>query len=336
VKRIAVSLEQLASLDNLARAYRAAAKGSPRVSEIEVWQSQLDAQLALLRCEILQGTFVQGPYRRFRIRDPKPRVIQAPSFRQRVLHHAVIALVGPLLDRTLGYDTYACRKGKGAHAAVKRAQTMLRCYPWYVQIDIRSYFASVDQERLKALLRRRIKGQRVLELLDAIIGSHHDGPGRGLPIGALTSQHFANFYLAGLDRHLQRVVRALGMVRYMDDVVWWCRSQAEAEQGLESARQYLRRELALEIKASARIVPSYAGLKFCGFHIFRSMLRLSKRRRRRYAAARARWESAYRLYLIDERSLQQGYASANAITAHADALGFRREQLRRVPVRFEC
>ena len=336
MKRLGIGIEEIVDLGNLAQAFRRAAKGSPRAREVEIWRGRLDDELAAMRRDILRERLAIGQFQRFRIRDPKPRMIHAPCFRERVLHHAVIAKVGPVLDRALIDDTYACRVGKGAHAAVSRVQQHLRKYRAYVQIDIRGYFASIQHDRLKALLRRRIKGDRVLRLLDAIVDCYADPVGRGLPIGALTSQHFANFYLNGADRFLLEELQAFGMVRYMDDIAWWCDSEATARSGLERIREYLRSNLALEIKPTLRIARSDQGIRFCGFRVFPGTIQLSRRRMRRYAAARRRWESAYGLGLIDECTLQQGYASACAITAHADAIGFRRQQLQRVPVRFEC
>jgi RNA-directed DNA polymerase len=336
LKRLHVDLAQVASLSNLELAFARARRGSPHAREVMAWQQNLEAELTCLRSDILLGQLDLGDFRVFHIRDPKPRTIHAPSFRERVLHHAIIALVGQVLDRALVADTFACRVGKGAHAASARVQTHLRRHPWYVQIDIKSYFASIRHDILKALLARRIKGGRVLALLGDLIDAHQDSPGRGLPIGALTSQHFANYYLAGFDRYLLEKIGVRGMVRYMDDTVWWCGDRQQAEASLALATAFLSERLGLQVKPGARSARSQDGLRFCGFHIFPGAMYLSARRRHRYALARRRVESAYALGLIDAKGLQAGYASALAITAHADSRGFRREQLLRVPVRITC
>jgi RNA-directed DNA polymerase len=263
------------------------------------------------------------------------RLIHAPSFRDRVLHHAVMALVGPEPERALVFDTYACRTGKGTLAAVRRCQHHARRHPVFVKIDIRAYFPSIDHGVLGALLARRFKNRQLLKLLTRLVIFHESAPGKGLPIGALTSQHFANFYLAGLDRFLLEQCGALGMVRYMDDVVWWCDSMHVAHRTLAQAEWFVRDRLLLEIKQPIQIGQSIAGMMYCGFRIMPGSIRLSRRRRQRYSARRHWWECMFAAETIDSQTLQAGYDSALAITAHANAIAWRREQLRRRPLATE-
>jgi len=327
-----LGLEAVADWHQLAAAFHRAALGKGGREDVERFRADLEGQLARLRADILAGTVTLGEMRAFRIKDPKPRLIHAPCFRERVLHHALMAQAGPVLDRALVADTYACRVGKGALAAVQRAQHHLRRWPWYAQIDIRGYFASIDHATLGALLARRFRAPGLLALMSRIVASHQSAPGKGLPIGALTSQQFANYYLSGLDRLLLEGCRVRGLVRYMDDVVWWGDSQAAVRTALAAARAYTRDDLALEIKESVRIGPSSGGLNFCGYRILPGALLLSRRRKRRYAQCRRAWENAWAQGRIDTRTLQGGYACALAITAHTDAAVWRREQLRRAPL----
>jgi hypothetical protein len=153
-----------------------------------------------------------------------------------------------------------------------------------------------------------------------------------MPIGALTSQHFANTYLGGLDRLLLESCRVRGMVRYMDDVVWWGEDKAAVRNTLDKARVFIEQCLKLEIKTPVRIGRSRDGLLFCGYRIRPGRLLLSRRRKQRYAARRRYWEESFAAGAVDERALQAGYAAAQAITAHADATAWRREELRRRPV----
>ncbi len=332
MKRSAVSIRDVADWHNLAAAFRRAAIGKGRRDEVRGFRADLDGKLARLRSEILGGTVEVGRMRCFRIRDPKPRIIHAPCFRERVLHHALIAHVGPVLDRALVDDTFACRLGKGALAAVQRAQAHSRRFTWYAKIDIRAYFASIDHQALLALLERRFKDAGLLRLLWRIVDAHHTEPGKGLPIGALTSQNFANYYLSGLDRLLLENCPVRGLVRYMDDLVWWGDERAAVRSALGQARVYTKERLFLDIKTPVQIGRSNSGLSLCGYRILPGRLLLSRRRKRRYAGCRQQWEDAYLAGLIDGRTLQAGYATAQAITAHADAAVWRREQLRRRPL----
>jgi RNA-directed DNA polymerase len=332
MKRSAVRIADVADWHNLARAFRLAARGKRGRADVEAFRQDLERELSRLQAQILDGSIAVGMMRSFRIRDPKPRMIHAPCFRERVLHHAIMAHVGPVLDRSLIFDTYACREGKGALAAVRRASQHARRHAWYAQIDVRSYFASINHSVLLSLLERKLKDHGLLSLLARIIESHHDTPGRGLPIGALTSQYFANFYLGGLDRTLLEECRMPGYVRYMDDMVWWGTERAVVRRSLGIARAYLAEPLRLEIKIPAIIGRSNMGLVFCGYRIMSDRLLLSRRRKRRYMAIRRYWEWACAVGRIDTLALQAGYASAMAIAKHADSTAWRRAELLLRPV----
>jgi RNA-directed DNA polymerase len=332
MKRSPFNLVAIADWDTLTAAFHRAALGKAERPGVKAFRADLDRQLVALRDAILSGEPRCRPMRAFQIFDPKPRLIHAPAFRDRVLHHAVIAHVGPVLERSLVFDSYACRVGKGTIAAVRRCQHFARRFAWYGQIDVRSYFASIDYQILQRLLARRFKDRGLLSFLAAILEGQATQSGKGLPIGALTSQHFANFYLDGADRFLLEKRHVSGMVRYMDDIVWWADSKEEVREGLAAVSEFLRRERLLDVKVPGVIGRSSGGISFCGFRISPGSIRLSRRRRQRYAAVWARWEGAYRDGRIGTLELQAGYASALGMTIAADARSWRAEQLRRVPL----
>ena len=282
MKRSHVGLREIADLHTLAAAFHAAARGKRGRGDVEAFRANLDRELARMQAELLDGTITPGPMRCFRIHDPKPRLIHAPAFRDRVLHHAIMAHVGPVLDRSLVADTYACRVGKGTLAAVQRAAAHAARFECFAQIDVRAYFASIDHGILLHLLGRKLANPATLALLARIIAAHntdHDpDSARGLPIGTLTSQHFANFYLAGLDRCIVERPEVHGFVRYMDDVVWWADDRAGAGAVLGAAQAFLADTLKLAAKPP-RLARSADGLAFCGFRIMPGRLLLSRRRR---------------------------------------------------------
>ena len=331
VKRSGITLADIATLDNLASAFWQAARGKRTRRDVQHFAARLPAELAALSEEIRHERVQVGHYDVFRVWDPKPRVIHAPCLRERVLHHALMAHLGPVLDRALVDDSYACRVGKGSLAAVLRAQQHVRRFAWYAKLDVRSYFASIDHEILRQALARRFKNAGVLRLCDRILRGHQGELGRGLPIGALTSQHFANLYLSLLDRHLLEQVHVRGLVRYMDDVLVFCDTRDEALSAARAAAKFAHDRLKLELRDERRIQRSALGVPFLGYRVYAGTLRLSRRRMQRYRSARRQWEQAYENGRLDGLGLQAGYASALAITAHVDSRGFRQQELVRRP-----
>lgn len=330
--RVTINLDEIASWPNLIRAVERASRGKRHRPDVVAFLARLDANLSMLQAQILDGTVPVGVMTRFHIRDPKPRVIHAPCFRERVLHHAVMAFVGPVLERTLIDDTFACRTGKGTLAAVSRCQHHVRRFPWYAKMDVRQYFASIHHAVLRQRLRQRLKGRPLLALLDRIIDAYHETPGTGLPIGALTSQHFANFYLNPLDRFLLETCRVAGLVRYMDDIVCWEQTRSQAVDLVGRTRDLLRDVLKLTLKDTFQVNQSARGLPICGYRVFPGMIRLARSRRRRYLRAKRYWERQYCAGMLSPRALQAGFAAALAITAHANAAAWRRQGLAFSPV----
>ena len=186
--------------------------------------------------------------------DPKERLICAAAFRERVLHHALMNVCEPVLERAAVFDSYACRKGKGRLRAVDRAQGYARTAPLVSQDGHPEVFRfDPPGRRCGRCWARKFKDPVLLGVFDRIIGSYHTAPGRGLPIGNLTSQHFANFYLAPLDRFLKETLGRGAYVRYMDDFVVWGESGRELRAVCERVRAFLAAELKLALKENTAI-----------------------------------------------------------------------------------
>ncbi|MGH7231920.1 MAG: reverse transcriptase domain-containing protein, partial [Nitrospiraceae bacterium] len=236
MKRLGDLWPRLVSFENLLTAYRKARRGKGGSLSIAEFGLNLERELLLLQHELQNGTYRPGDYRLFTIYERKPRVIAAAPFRDRVVHHAVMNCLEPPLDRTFIADSYACRRGKGVHAAVDRYQAWAQTYRYVLKMDVRQYFPSMDHAILKSKLQGRIKDPLALDLLDRIIDGSPRGdsevcyiPGDdlftpferrvGIPIGNLTSQFFANLYLDDLDHFIKQVLRVRPYLRYVDDMV---------------------------------------------------------------------------------------------------------------------
>jgi hypothetical protein len=224
----------------------------------------------------------------------------------------------PLLDLWLIDDTYACRTGRGRLAALQRAQSYARRFGYYVKLDIRKYFDSIPHNRLLERLARRFKDRRLLDLLGRIIRAFRGSLGRGLPIGSLTSQHFANCYLGGLDRLVKEELRIRGYVRYMDDMALWSDSRACLRGALTSVGAFLGTELGLELKASPYLNRTAHGMDLLGCRVFRRHMVLSRRSRRRFRQKLIRLERSCAGGEIEAAVLQQ---RATALLAFARSAG---------------
>ncbi len=335
MKRLAVSLGELASWDNLLLATWKAARGKRSRPQVQAFLADLDGALARLAAGILDGAVPVGRYREFLIHDPKLRRIHAACFEDRVLHHAILNLVGPVFERSLVDSSYACRPGMGSHAAVLRAQQHLRRHAWFGQVDVAGYFPAINHVTLKGLLARCFKGGDFLALLGRIIDGYEAVPGHGLPIGALTSQHFANHYLDGADRLLRTHPAVCAHLRYMDDMLWWCARREDVREVLAELSAYLAAERGLCLKPAPEINRSSHGLRFCGYRIKPGTIRLTRRKQRRYRVLRTHWEAAWERGDIDSPSLQRAYDALLAPTLLADARVWRQHDLRIHPCLYD-
>lgn len=319
---------QLTRFDNLLLAARKAARGKHDRLAVAEFEFYLEREVLALQSELKEGCYKPGEFFTFEIRDPKPRRICAAPFRDRVVHHAICNVLAPVFERRLIFDSYACRPGKGSHAAVKRVQEISRRYAFFLKLDIRKYFDSVDHSVLKSLLKRYLKDRPLLELLERIIdnSSPWTGPGKGLPIGNLTSQYFANIYLGELDHFLKERHETKGYIRYMDDMLVFASNKPELHELLVLIRQFLDQKLCLQLKTSALLLaPVTQGVPYLGFRIWPGLLRVDKRSLRRLRRRLRSVENAYSNNRMDIDRLGNSVASMFAHVANADTLHLRRK-----------
>ncbi len=331
MKRTRIDLDCIADIRNLTSALYKAAKGKRYRDNVAVFLDDVDEGLNILSRDIRAGLMPYGRFRSFQVFDPKKRLIHAACFEDRVFHHAVMNLAGPLLEQAMTPVSYACRPGMGVYKAVKQVQLNLRRFQWYCKIDIAGYFASIDHDLVLGVLMSRFKGREFEKQLERILRSYQVEPGKGLPVGSLTSQYFANYFLDGLDRFLMADSRVRASVRYMDDIVFWGDSKQSTRTVLDHARAYLHAMRCLVVKTSVQLQPSRQGITFCGFKVSKGAVRLSRRKKRRYQQRRRYWEELYWQGDIDELRLQSAYSAVQAITAGTESREWRKENLRRHP-----
>lgn len=319
----------IADAENLRLAFWKAAKGKRGKADCLAFRERLDENLAALGAELLAGDVPVGEYHYFKVHDPKERLNCAASFRERVLHHALMNVCEPVLERAAVFDSYACRKGKGRWRAVQRAQGYARSHGWFLKMDIRKYFDSIHQATLRELLARKFKDPLVLGVFERILASYQTTPGRGLPIGNLTSQHFANFYLGPLDRFLKETLGRGAYVRYMDDFVLWGESGSELRAVCEQVRGFLATELELELKDNTAINRTGCGMDFLGYRLFPGTVRLARRSKVRFTRKFQRYEAAQERGEWSELVLQQRMQALLAFVLPAESGAFRKQVLQR-------
>jgi len=323
VKRAGNLIERIAEADNLRLAFWKASKGKRAKSEVLRFREDLDRRVRDLRDELLSGRVRWGPYHTFMIHDPKERLICAAPFRDRVAHHAIINVLEPYFESYQISDSYACRTGKGLDAALARAVRFARRGDWYLKMDVRKYFDSIDQERLKGLLRLRFKDRALLRLLDGVIDGYSTTPGRGVPIGNLTSQFFANHYLGVLDHHVKQALRLKRYVRYMDDFVVWDGDRARLRQVRDELSRFLADVLRLELKPVCLNACS-RGLTFLGYRVFPGQVRLASRSRGRFRWKMARYHRNYTTGQWSEQETARHVEPLLAFVRRTESRSFRR------------
>jgi hypothetical protein len=298
VKRAGDLFGQVVSLPNLLAAFRGAARGKRNQAEVIRYRYELEPRLFALRDRLEQGEYRFGPYRAFRLCDPKPRRIVVAPFEDRVVHHALHNVLGPVFEPTFIHDSYACRPGKGTHAAVLRLQRFLKQAgdDYVLQCDVRKYFASMDHQVLKGLVQRKVKDARVLALVDRLIDSAPPepgfGPGKGLPIGNLTSQLLANVQLDPLDHFVKETLRQRRYARYVDDFLVVGGERSALVQVKEDIGAFLRERLRLRLhEHKCHVFPGRRGVTFLGYRVWPDRIRVKTttlvrmRRRERWARA---------------------------------------------------
>lgn len=240
----------------------------------------------------------------FEIHDPKKRTITVAPFRDQVVHHALIHVLEPIFERRMVAHSYACRRGKGTLRALRHARTMLRRHPWFLKLDVASFFASVEHGVAMAAAERLVKDKRLLRLLSQIVAGPSEPPSLiGLPLGFLTSQWLANLVLDPLDHWILEQLHIAGYVRYMDDLVLFGPDRATLREAREQVEAYLAEKLHLRLKERATVLsPSAGGLPFLGWMLYPGAIRLRPENLRRY---RWRLRQRRRQWALGQRSTQQ-------------------------------
>lgn len=334
--------------ENLYQAYLEARKNKRFREDVLRFSAHLEENLIQLQNELIYKTYSVGRYREFFVREPKKRLIMALQFRDRVVQWAIYRQIYPYFDARMIDDSYACRIGKGALQAAERLQYWVRqvnrrpARYYYLKLDISKYFYRVDHAILSDILRSHIQDDDLMWLLETIINCEHTAFGlpafaeasdvpiderltdKGIPIGNLTSQMFANIYLGELDWYAKRELRLHHYVRYMDDIIILHEDKDFLHGVKEDIEIFLDERLRLNLNRKTAIRPVSHGIEFVGYRIWPTHKRLkkktAKKMRRSLKGVRAQYERGE----ISAERLRQIEASYDGMLQHVNGDGLRR------------
>jgi len=291
-------------------------------------------EISLLQYQIKKGTYQPMPYRKKTIYEPKERKIEAPAYRDRILHHALHRQLNIYFEKRFIHGSFACRENKGIHKASKYVQKILRAEKdlYVCQIDISKYYASINHAKLLSILEKNVSGVLLLTILKTIIDStdsgtehdylfskdnyYHTKGRRGIPIGNLTSQLFANIYLHEADMYAKHKLKIRKYVRYMDDILLFHNNKKVLTEYKAKFIEYLYNELYLTVNPKKiRLYPSKHGVQFVGYNIYPFKMRLKGKTVKRY---KRKFNKKLKKYLNNEISLEDFDKSYRSFIAHAN------------------
>lgn len=342
MKRFSKLWPGITDFANLLDAANQAQKGKRYRENVLAFNYNREAELLNLQHELLTHAYVPGQYRTFEIVQPKRRLISAAPYRDRVVHHALCNVIVPLIEPSFIYDSYANRIGKGSHRALARFRRFARCSRYVLQCDLQKYFPSIDHEILKAIIRQKIKCQETLWLIDSIIDNsntqhpaifHFPGEDllyplnrrRGLPIGNLTSQFFANWYLNGFDHFIKGQLRIKRYVRYVDDFACFGDDWSLLQEVRQALEEYLS-GLRLQIHpVKSQLFETKEGANFLGFRVFPDQMRVRTENLRRGRQRLRDLQSAFADGKLTLKELVQSLQAWEAHLKHGDTWHLRHQ-----------
>lgn len=338
--------EQIASFETLCEAWEMARRGKRYRSETMRFGRDLEPNLIELQESLLHKTYRTGPYRHFNVYEPKKREVAALPMKDRVVHHALMKVIEPIFEARFIHDSYACRVGKGTHSGATRAQQFLRKVKreggavCAFKADVSKYFPSICHDVLKRLLRRHIACPDTLWLLDQIIDSTADGEElmpRGVPIGNLTSQLFANIYLHELDAFVKYELREPYYMRYMDDFVVVASDKARLHEVRRDVEDFLWANLGLRLNGKTQVFPVSGDrgrpLDFLGYRILPTHRKLRRDSVKRMRRKLKRYARLYREGKMPWHRINASVMSWLGHAKHADTYTLRKRLLTSIDFR---
>lgn len=314
--------DQLCSFENLWMAWRKARKGKRKKEGSLQFEAHAEEELLRIQDSLKNETYQFLPYKTFTVFEPVERVIAAAPFRDRVVHHAIMNVLEPILEKKMISNSYACRKNKGTHKALRDVQELLKKSKWLIKLDIKKFFFTIDHQILIIQLKKIVTDSRMLILLEKLLQTYKSDEkyyfrqkddnlfsilrNRGLPIGNLTSQWLANFYLTQLDQKIEMLPNRIGYVRYMDDMIVFGSSKEDVNDWLKHIRSYLEGMRLVPHPLKTQLFPVKNGVKFLGHHIWCDKRKVLRHNLQRFKKRMVKRKEAFEQNEIDRMQIALG------------------------------
>lgn len=322
---------KIVTLDYIAAGWKEFRKGKQKKQDVIRFEEQLLDNLFNLHQALVNKTYQPGSYTYFHLTDPKLRLIHKATVVDRVVHHLVSQQLKVIFEPTFIPHSYSCRDQKGTHRGVISLQKMAfkvsrnktrTC--WALKCDIKKFFASVDHRILYQILAKKIADPDFLELLQKIIKSFDSE--KGIPIGNLTSQFFANIYLNELDQYIKHTLKVHSYLRYADDFILLSHRHAELENWLDQIQDFLQEKLHLTLHPNKVIYSKFlSGIDFLGYIVFPSHILLRTKTKRRAIKKIQRRIGQYKQAEITQEKLNQTIQSYFGYFKHAHTHKFKQQ-----------
>ncbi len=340
-------------MENLKLAYKKASKGKSKKLCVMLFKKRLNFNLRKLEYELKSLTYKPQPLNNFVVRDPKTRIIHSSAFRDRVVHHALINVIEPIFDKSFIFDSYANRKTKGTLKAVQRFDKFKRkiskngrlvrnnlnnnqVIGYVLKCDVRHYFEEVDHKILIQIIKRKIKDEKVIWLTKQILNNFSSEIiGKGMPLGNLTSQFFANVYLNELDKFIKYKLRIKYYIRYVDDFVILHTARDKLERIKRTINRFLKTELNIELhKDKSKLIPLRNTINFLGYRIFYHYKLLKKNNIKKFNTNFGQKIKMYKAGLANFNELIYSLYGWLGYAKWANAYRLRNELIRKISTLF--
>lgn len=299
--------QDIIKIENIRKADKKARRGKLKQHGVQKHLQNQENNLEILRQSIINGSVKTSDYKTFICYDGKERLIsRLPYYPDRVYQHSLVNILEPVFYKIFSSDSYSCIKGRGVHKASYNLRKYLKDIKgtkYCLKLDIEKFYPSVDNNILKIKLRRKFKDEKILRMLDEIIDSN-----QGLPLGNITSQFFANYYLTWFDRFIREDLKVRYYLRYADDMVLLSNNKEHLHESLKKIENYLSGRLNLKVKSNYQVFPVESrGIDFVGYVHYHTHTLIRKSIKQRYKKSKNKRNHNGWLIHCDSKNLRRKY-----------------------------